>query len=388
MVARKLAEAWGDAGALDVMGLGYATPYLEAFRGPARRAVAAMPAAQGVEVWPAAGRSLSCLADEDALPFPNALFDRILVIHALEEADDPLELMREVWRVLAPAGRVIVAAANRRGVWCNAEVDAARATARPSPAASWRRWCATPSWSRWPGRGRCSRRRCSGPAGWADGFEQAGAAAVAGLLRPDPAGGGEADLRGQAARQARPVRVFAPGVLAPQPARKAPKTAGARGDRAHQGLEPRGRGPSLSLGADGFKGGANSMKMITAIVKPSRLDAVVEAVTEAGASGLTVTEVRGYGRQKGKTEIYRGAEYEVKLLPKVKLEIAVADDSAEAIVAADAGRRQHRQDRRRQGVRAGPGGGAPNPHRGARRGSYRRLILFALRASCLAWRGA
>jgi len=76
------------------------------------------------------------------------------------------------------------------------------------------------------------------------------------------------------------------------------------------------------------------MKMITAIVKPSRLDAVVEAVTEAGASGLTVTEVRGYGRQKGKTEIYRGAEYEVKLLPKVKLEIAVPDDQCEAVVAA------------------------------------------------------
>src|SRR5271170_259039 len=77
-----------------------------------------------------------------------------------------------------------------------------------------------------------------------------------------------------------------------------------------------------------------AMKMITAIVKPSRLDAVVEAVTEAGASGLTVTEVRGYGRQKGKTEIYRGAEYEVKLLPKVKLEIAVPDDRCEPVVAA------------------------------------------------------
>jgi len=76
------------------------------------------------------------------------------------------------------------------------------------------------------------------------------------------------------------------------------------------------------------------MKMITAIVKPSRLDAVIDAVTEAGASGLTVTEVRGYGRQKGKTEIYRGAEYEVKLLPKVKLEIAAPDDRCEAMVAA------------------------------------------------------
>ena len=79
------------------------------------------------------------------------------------------------------------------------------------------------------------------------------------------------------------------------------------------------------------------MKMIVAIIKPSRLDAVLEAVTEAGASGLTVTEVRGYGRQKGKTEVYRGAEYEVKLLPKVKLEIAVPDDMAKRVVEAITG---------------------------------------------------
>ena len=76
------------------------------------------------------------------------------------------------------------------------------------------------------------------------------------------------------------------------------------------------------------------MKLITAIIKPSRLDAVLEAVTDAGASGLTVTEVRGYGRQKGKTEVDRGAEYEVKLLPKVKLEIAVPTDVLEAVVEA------------------------------------------------------
>jgi nitrogen regulatory protein P-II 2 len=76
------------------------------------------------------------------------------------------------------------------------------------------------------------------------------------------------------------------------------------------------------------------MKMITAIIKPSRLDAALDAVTQAGASGLTVTEVRGYGRQKGKTEVYRGAEYEVKLLPKVKLEIAVSADIVDKVVEA------------------------------------------------------
>ena len=76
------------------------------------------------------------------------------------------------------------------------------------------------------------------------------------------------------------------------------------------------------------------MKLLIAVIKPSRLDAVLDAVTEAGASGLTVTEVRGYGRQRGKTEVYRGAEYEVKLLPKVKLEIAAPSDIVDAVVDA------------------------------------------------------
>ena len=76
------------------------------------------------------------------------------------------------------------------------------------------------------------------------------------------------------------------------------------------------------------------MKFITAVFKPSRLDAVLDAVTDAGASGVTVTEVRGYGRQKGKTEVYRGAEYEVRLLPKVRIEVAVSDSLAEKVVEA------------------------------------------------------
>ena len=80
------------------------------------------------------------------------------------------------------------------------------------------------------------------------------------------------------------------------------------------------------------------MKLITAIFKPSRLDAVIDALSEAGVAGLTVSEVRGYGRQQGKTEVYRGAEYEVRLLPKVKVEVACAgadvDRLAEAITSA------------------------------------------------------
>jgi nitrogen regulatory protein PII len=80
------------------------------------------------------------------------------------------------------------------------------------------------------------------------------------------------------------------------------------------------------------------MKLVTAIFKPSRLDAVIDALSEAGATGLTVSEVRGYGRQLGKTEVYRGAEYEVRLLPKVRVEIACSDADvdrfSEAIIGA------------------------------------------------------
>ena len=76
------------------------------------------------------------------------------------------------------------------------------------------------------------------------------------------------------------------------------------------------------------------MKFIIAVFKPSRLDSVIEAVSAAGATGLTVSEVRGYGRQQGKTEVYRGAEYEVKLLPKVRIEIACQDEQVERVVEA------------------------------------------------------
>jgi len=76
------------------------------------------------------------------------------------------------------------------------------------------------------------------------------------------------------------------------------------------------------------------MKMIMAVIKPFKLDEVREALTELGVQGLTVTEVKGFGRQKGQTEIYRGAEYQVNFLPKVKIEVAVADPVAARVVEA------------------------------------------------------
>ena len=76
------------------------------------------------------------------------------------------------------------------------------------------------------------------------------------------------------------------------------------------------------------------MKLITAIIKPFKLDDVREALSEIGVQGITVTEVKGFGRQKGHTELYRGAEYVVDFLPKVKLEIAINDDMKDKVIEA------------------------------------------------------
>jgi len=76
------------------------------------------------------------------------------------------------------------------------------------------------------------------------------------------------------------------------------------------------------------------MKLVIAIIKPFKLDEVRQALTGVGVEGLTVSEVKGFGRQKGQTEIYRGAEYQVSLLPKIKIEIALRDDQVEAVVEA------------------------------------------------------
>jgi nitrogen regulatory protein P-II 2 len=79
------------------------------------------------------------------------------------------------------------------------------------------------------------------------------------------------------------------------------------------------------------------MKIVMAIIKPFKLDEVRDALTSIGVQGLTVTEVKGYGRQKGHTEIYRGAEYAVSFLPKIKIEVAVASDQADKVIAAITG---------------------------------------------------
>jgi len=115
MVDRRLQAIWPELRGLDVLGLGFATPYLGRMRETARRSVAFMPSAQGAIA--ASGVSTVAMGDETHLPFPDALFDRVLLIHMLEEADSLPAILREAWRVLAPEGRIVIVTAARSGVW-------------------------------------------------------------------------------------------------------------------------------------------------------------------------------------------------------------------------------------------------------------------------------
>ncbi len=121
MASRRLAALWPGADGLDLLGIGYPTPYLERFRAAARRVTVMMPSEQGAEHWPAGGPCLTTLADEARLPFIDAVFDRVLVVHALEESEAVRPLLREIWRVMAPEARLVVIAANRWSLWAQSD---------------------------------------------------------------------------------------------------------------------------------------------------------------------------------------------------------------------------------------------------------------------------
>lgn len=121
LVSRLLRSRWEDHAGLCVLGLGYATPYLDDFRERAQRVLAFMPATQGVVHWPLDGRSASALVEPSMTPLPDASMDRILLVHALEIDEHPRDLIEEVWRILTPGGRLIIIAPSRTGLW--ARVD-------------------------------------------------------------------------------------------------------------------------------------------------------------------------------------------------------------------------------------------------------------------------
>jgi SAM-dependent methyltransferase len=121
LVRRRLRAIWPTVRGETVIGVGYATPYLPAFAAEAERAVALMPAPQGVVHWPADGPNAVALAEEAQLPLPDLAADRIVMVHMLEFSGHLPQLLRELWRVLAGGGRLMVLVPNRRSIWARME---------------------------------------------------------------------------------------------------------------------------------------------------------------------------------------------------------------------------------------------------------------------------
>ena len=121
LIRRRLRELWPETAGLRVLAIGYGTPYMRPFQETAERAVAVMPDLQGVTRWPAGGPGLVALSEEDALPFPDNAFDRVLLVHAVESSEQLRRMLREIWRVLAGEGRIVAVVPNRRGLWARLE---------------------------------------------------------------------------------------------------------------------------------------------------------------------------------------------------------------------------------------------------------------------------
>lgn len=121
LISARLSKLWPSVAGDRVLGVGYATPYLANVAQEAERLLAFMPAAQGVVNWPPHGPNTAALVDDDSLPLPDACIDRVLAVHSLEMAASAHDHLREIWRVLAPGGRVIIVVPNRRGIWARVE---------------------------------------------------------------------------------------------------------------------------------------------------------------------------------------------------------------------------------------------------------------------------
>jgi SAM-dependent methyltransferase len=121
LLAPRLAALWPSLRGQAILGIGHAAPYLELWRAEAARCIALSPPQLGPARYPAQGACAALIAAEEALPFPDLSFDRILLIHGLEMAEQVRRLLREVWRVLKDDGRLLVVVPNRRGLWAHAE---------------------------------------------------------------------------------------------------------------------------------------------------------------------------------------------------------------------------------------------------------------------------
>src|SRR3974390_3120523 len=121
IVARRIRARWSNVTGMDVIGLGYASPYLRMFHGEARMTAALMPQSQGVVQWPREGPYRSALVLETELPLRDMSAECVLVVHGLEHVENRAIYLKEIWRVLMPQGRVIIVVPNRRGAWARLE---------------------------------------------------------------------------------------------------------------------------------------------------------------------------------------------------------------------------------------------------------------------------
>ena len=121
MVLRRLLTLWPDLAGRNALGFGYCAPVLDAYRKSANRIVLVNPAGQGAIAHRNRRGVMACMSDETLLPFTDHCFDRVLCIHAVEEAEDLPGLLRELWRVTEPEGRIVVVAAGRSGLWSRAD---------------------------------------------------------------------------------------------------------------------------------------------------------------------------------------------------------------------------------------------------------------------------
>ena len=120
-ITMALSAIWAGVPNERLVGLGYTLPWLERFGADAERVLAFMPATQGAVVWPASGPAATALVFDEELPLVDSSIDRMLLVHSLEHAENPRETLNEIWRVLSPAGRVVIVVPHRRGVWARFE---------------------------------------------------------------------------------------------------------------------------------------------------------------------------------------------------------------------------------------------------------------------------
>ncbi|NVK34316.1 MAG: methyltransferase domain-containing protein [Rhodobacteraceae bacterium] len=123
LIGGRIRKLWPDLQNRSLLGIGYAGPFMRPYLGSAERCVAAMPAQQGAVGWPRESSNRAALIEDDNLPFSDAFFDRVMVVHALDHCADPSKILDEAWRVLKPGGHLIAVVPNRRGLWTQSELS-------------------------------------------------------------------------------------------------------------------------------------------------------------------------------------------------------------------------------------------------------------------------